>query len=148
MRRTSGRDQIRVITEAQASLPEQLRSREVRYVAMMGLRIACLVLAVVLFGLRVPFPVIWLPLCLGGMVLLPWVAVLIANDRPPREESRFRHHLQLTRDPLPLTSAVPEPGVAAVDRPGTVARGGPVLDGRVIENPAAGPGDSGDRDED
>ena len=27
---------------------------------------------------------LWLVLCAAGMVFLPWAAVLIANDRPPK----------------------------------------------------------------
>jgi hypothetical protein len=30
---------------------------------------------------------LWLALCAAGMVFLPWAAVLIANDRPPRSKA-------------------------------------------------------------
>ncbi|WP_222853521.1 DUF3099 domain-containing protein [Fodinicola acaciae] len=86
------RDPI-VITEAKESLPDQLRRREIRYVVMMGLRVVCLLAAVIVFALQVPLTPLWVALCLVGMVALPWMAVLIANDRPPKQASRFRNRL-------------------------------------------------------
>jgi hypothetical protein len=68
-----------LITEAQPSYEEQFAARKRKYMIMMGLRIPCLLLA----GM---FHETWW-LALGFVVLsipLPWVAVLIANDRPPR----------------------------------------------------------------
>jgi len=73
-----------LITDAARSQSEQLRSREIRYVTMMGLRAGCLVLGAILLSLRPPLLALWLILCAAGMVLLPWAAVLIANDRPAR----------------------------------------------------------------
>ncbi|MBN6041398.1 DUF3099 domain-containing protein [Amycolatopsis sp. 195334CR] len=69
-----------LITEAQASYEEQLGARKRKYMLMMGLRFPCLILAGVFYHTW------WL--ALGLIVLsipLPWVAVLIANDRPPRK---------------------------------------------------------------
>lgn len=78
-----------LITTAEPSHAEELRRREIRYVIMMGLRALCLVLAAVLVSVRVPMLWLWLALCGAGMVLLPWLAVIIANDRPPKEEHRL-----------------------------------------------------------
>lgn len=78
-----------LITDAEKSQNDQLRSREIRYAAMMGLRVVCLILGAVLAVARVPLWWLWLPLCIAGMVLLPWMAVLIANDRPPRDAHRL-----------------------------------------------------------
>jgi len=80
-----------LITGAERSQAEQLRSRQVRYVLMMSIRGVCLLLAAILVGVKAPLLWIWLPLCLLGMVLIPWLAVILANDRPPREQYRFRH---------------------------------------------------------
>jgi hypothetical protein len=79
-----------VITDAETSRDEQLRARQIRYASMMGLRIVCLILGAVLTVQRVPGWWLWLPLCIAGMVLLPWMAVLIANDRPPRRPQTGR----------------------------------------------------------
>ncbi len=68
-----------LITEAQPSYEEQFAARKRKYMVMMALRIPCLLLAGI-------FHETWW-LALGFVVLsipLPWVAVLIANDRPPR----------------------------------------------------------------
>jgi Flp pilus assembly protein TadB len=80
---------VAVITEASESLPDQLRRRQVRYAVMMGLRVVCLLAGVAVVSLHLPWTPLWLALCLVGMVALPWMAVIIANDRPPREETRF-----------------------------------------------------------
>jgi Flp pilus assembly protein TadB len=80
-----------LITDAEESLDKQRHSREIRYATMMGLRAICLILAAVLAVAQVPLLPLWLGLCLVGMLLLPWMAVLIANDRPAKAEHRWRH---------------------------------------------------------
>ncbi|MGW6447233.1 DUF3099 domain-containing protein [Lentzea sp. NPDC055074] len=73
-------DQPVLITSAAPSHQEQLAARRRRYAIMMSLRIPCIVLAVVFAKIW------WLALALILLsVPLPWVAVLIANDRPPRK---------------------------------------------------------------
>jgi hypothetical protein len=76
-----------LITDAARSQSDQLRSREIRYVTMMGLRVYCLILGAVLISLKPPLLPLWLLLCAAGMVFLPWAAVLIANDRPPKAKA-------------------------------------------------------------
>jgi len=76
-----------LITDAARSQSEQLRSREIRYVTMMGLRVGCLILGAILISVKPPLLALWLILCAAGMVLLPWMAVLIANDRPPKNKA-------------------------------------------------------------
>jgi Flp pilus assembly protein TadB len=95
-----------VITEAAESMPEQLRRREVRYASMMGLRAVCLIVAVVVTAAKVPYAMVWVGLCLVGMILLPWAAVLIANDRAPKKSSQFRSHFA-THQERALPSAQP-----------------------------------------
>jgi hypothetical protein len=93
-----------VITDASRSQGEQLRSREIRYVTMRGLRVACLVAGAILISIRPPLLPVWLVLCAAGMVLLPWMAVLIANDRPARSKAErmtpgpARRRTQLTSE--------------------------------------------------
>ncbi|MBB2942365.1 hypothetical protein FB565_002078 [Actinoplanes lutulentus] len=76
-----------LITDAARSQADQLRSREIRYVTMMMVRALCLILGGVLISLRVPLLPVWLVLCAAAMVFLPWAAVLIANDRPPKSKA-------------------------------------------------------------
>ena len=76
-----------LITDAARSQSDQLRSREIRYVTMMAGRAACLILGAILISVRPPLLPLWLSLCAIGMVFLPWAAVLIANDRPPKPKA-------------------------------------------------------------
>ncbi|AGL20216.1 DUF3099 domain-containing protein [Actinoplanes sp. N902-109] len=73
-----------LITNAARSQDDQLRSRQIRYVSMMGIRSLCLIVGAILVSVRPPLLPLWLILCAVGMVTLPWMAVLIANDRPPK----------------------------------------------------------------
>jgi arginine exporter protein ArgO len=73
-----------LITNAARSQEAQFRSRQIRYVSMMSIRAACLVLGAVLVSVHPPLLWLWLTMCVAGMVLLPWMAVLIANDRPAK----------------------------------------------------------------
>ncbi|GGQ57138.1 DUF3099 domain-containing protein [Couchioplanes azureus] len=76
-----------LITDAARSQEDQLRSRQIRYVTMMGIRAGCLILGAVLISAQPPLLPLWLILCAAGMVFLPWAAVLIANDRPPKSKT-------------------------------------------------------------
>jgi hypothetical protein len=82
-----------LITDAERSQDEQLRKRQIRYVLMMSVRAACLVIGAMLVGAKAPLLWLWLPLCAVGMVLIPWLAVLLANDRPPKDRHRLVYRL-------------------------------------------------------
>lgn len=72
-----------LITSAAPSYQDQLTARRRRYALIMSMRIPCIVLAVL-------FAQVWW-LALGLILLsvpLPWMAVLIANDRPPRKAEK------------------------------------------------------------
>lgn len=76
-----------LITTAAPSPAEQLSRRRRKYVVMMACRIPCLVLA----GLTAH--VWWLALAfLAISIPLPWAAVLIANDVPPRRTDRVHRY--------------------------------------------------------
>lgn len=91
-----------LITEAQPSLDEQLSARRTKYLIMMGVRVVCLVLAAAFY--HTP----WLmAVFVIGAVALPWMAVLIANDRPPKKAMkvhRFGGHPDRGRAITPATS--------------------------------------------
>ncbi|WP_199723435.1 MULTISPECIES: DUF3099 domain-containing protein [unclassified Micromonospora] len=99
-----------LITDASRSQNDQLTSRQRRYVLMMGIRVACIVLGAILVGANAPLLWLWLPLCALGMVLIPWLAVLLANDRPPKEEHRLanRFHHRHTDDTPPMSLTAEE----------------------------------------
>lgn len=71
-RRRASQDQSFSITSVRRGHAEDQRSREVKYLVSMGLRMVCIVLAVV-----VPGPLRWA--FIAGAVVLPYFAVLIAN---------------------------------------------------------------------
>ena len=91
-----------LITEAQPSLDEQLSARRTKYLIMMSVRVVCLVLAATFY--HTP----WLmAIFVVGAVALPWMAVLIANDRPPKKAmkvNRFGGHPDRSRAITPATS--------------------------------------------
>ncbi len=82
-----------VITDAEYSQDKQLMSREIRYVVMMGIRALCLVAAAILVSVHAPYLAIWLPLLLIGMLILPWLAVILANERPAKAKYRLANKL-------------------------------------------------------
>ncbi|WP_157930637.1 DUF3099 domain-containing protein [Glycomyces xiaoerkulensis] len=92
------REQTQLITDAGMSPAEERRIRTVRYVWMMSIRAFLVVLCGVLLMVRAPLLWLWLPATLVGMVALPWLAVLLANDRlPKRGRSLFRPHRRRAR---------------------------------------------------
>jgi len=81
-----------LITNAARSQEAQFRSRQIRYVTMMGMRAACLIIGAILISIRPPLLPVWLVLCAAGMVFLPWAAVLIANDRPAKKAQKINRY--------------------------------------------------------
>src|SRR4051812_21782115 len=76
-----------LITEAAVPYEQQLAARKKKYFIMMACRIPCLILAGVLHSTP------WLALgILAISIPLPWVAVLVANDRPPRKAEEVNRY--------------------------------------------------------
>jgi len=90
-----------LITDAAENPEKELRRREIRYVAMMLTRAACLVGGAVLVSTKPPLWPLWVLLCVVGMVLLPWLAVIIANDRPPKSKAERLQDAQKRQPPPP-----------------------------------------------
>jgi hypothetical protein len=87
-------DHAVLITEAEPSLADQHRARKRKYTILMSLRVVFLILAATFYRLT------WLMLLFAVCaVALPWMAVLIANDRPPRKTEKVN---TLDRDPKHL----------------------------------------------
>ncbi|MFD4368275.1 DUF3099 domain-containing protein [Rhodococcus sp. NPDC058521] len=82
-----------VITEAADSVEAQHRARVRKYMLIMSVRFPALILSAVAYGV---WGNPWISMAIIGVSIpLPWIAVLIANDRPPRskdEPSRYDHH--------------------------------------------------------
>jgi hypothetical protein len=82
-----------LITNAAPSEEDQLSARKRRYALLMGGRLALFLLAAMTYPVSA-----WLAVGLLALSLpLPWMAVLIANDAPPRR----------TEDAHRLTGAAP-----------------------------------------
>jgi hypothetical protein len=93
------------ITDASLPRRDQIRKREVRYVLMMSIRAVCLILATVLVTIHAPLLALWIPVLIFGMVAIPWLAVILANDGPPKDQ--YRLSSKFRRRPAPPTSGMP-----------------------------------------
>jgi hypothetical protein len=67
---------VHQVTDARLSLSDDIRRREIAYVIKMGVRVVCLILAV---AVPAPWPI--KALFIAGAILLPYVAVIGANQR-------------------------------------------------------------------
>ena len=78
-----------LITEAEPSHFDEQAARKKRYVLTMACRMVAVVLAVVIAPVGIWFSAVFI--VLG--TFLPWVAVMMANDRPPKKKldvNRYR----------------------------------------------------------
>jgi hypothetical protein len=112
-----------LITHAAPPYEEEHRQRVRKYLTIMSFRIPALLLAAAAYGI---WENGWLSLLIVAVSIpLPWIAVLIANDRPPRrrEEPR-RFDRDQRRIPLFPTAERPalEPGTATADPAATPPR--------------------------
>jgi hypothetical protein len=104
-----------LITGAAVSPAEEFAARRRRYSLIMSMRIPCLVVAGVLalgFGWTIAAAVL-----VVASVPLPWIAVLIANDGPPRKAEKVA---RLRSDRVLETRSAPalEPGQVIDITPG------------------------------
>ena len=83
------REKAASITDAAMSLDEERRIRTIRYIVMMSIRALLVIVCGILVIVDAPYMVVWLPLGVVGMALLPWLAVLLANDRLAQKPGRF-----------------------------------------------------------
>jgi Protein of unknown function (DUF3099) len=121
----SGASDPVLITDAARSYEEDLATRKRRYALMMGMRLPFMVLAVVFY--ETP----WLAVSLLVLSIpLPWMAVLIANDRLPRK----REEVSRYRSDRTALEARPHP---VIGLPGGTAPSGDgvVVDGMVVDRP-------------
>lgn len=108
-----------LITSAEEARPAEIRRREQRYILTMLVRVVCFVLAVVVFTG-------WLRLVAVGLaVILPWIAVVIANGGPARSDRRQAGF-------APKTTAGDEPRVLAAG--GHRIVDADVLDGDLVDD--------------
>jgi Protein of unknown function (DUF3099) len=87
--RTTQQD-VTLVTDARRPMSEDIAFRERRYLAMMGIRVGCFLLAIILFvehaGWLAGIPVV-------GAILIPYFAVVFANGgREPNSTKGLRHY--------------------------------------------------------
>jgi hypothetical protein len=102
-----------LITRAAQPYEEQHRARVRKYLTIMSFRVPALLGAALAYG-------VWHNGLISLAILvasipLPWIAVLIANDRPPRRAEEPRRYAGGPRIPL-----FPTAERAALDRPSDV----------------------------
>jgi hypothetical protein len=109
-----------LITRAAIPYEEEHRARVRRYLTLMFWRVPALILAAVAYG-------IWHNGLISLAILLvsvplPWMAVLIANDRPPRRAEEPRRYESARR--IPLFPTAERPALERGTRPASQASGG------------------------
>lgn len=109
-----------LITAAAVSYEEQHRARVRKYLTLMAFRIPALILAALAYGMwhngLISLAIV------AASIPLPWMAVLIANDRPPRRNDEPRRFEDVPR----RTPLFPTAERLALERP-------------VHQDPQAGP---------
>ncbi|GGC88324.1 membrane protein [Tersicoccus solisilvae] len=123
--RRSGNPDVHTITDAQQSHTADMNGRMIRYATSMGIRLVCIVLAFVFDG--------WLRwVMIAGAVILPWIAVVIANAGGTVDVSNGNPSTETTPPRPALTR-----GPTADDE---------VLDGEVLDDDDATPDAPRERD--
>jgi len=113
-------------------MSEDIRYREKRYLIMMGIRLVCFVIAVVLFvngaGWLTAIPAV-------GAIAIPYFAVVFANGgREPSGRERFRpYEPKLPQRYEPPAGSRPDGG-----QPGTAGPGGTDIPGSAGAPPRSG----------
>ncbi|WP_377268795.1 DUF3099 domain-containing protein [Peterkaempfera sp. SMS 1(5)a] len=105
------RDEVVRITGARASLTDDVRGRQRRYIISMSIRTLCVILAVVLWNVERPLAVV----ALVGGAILPYIAVVIANagrENAPGLPSSF-----VGEQPRPMIGPPPAPEPGEEPRP-------------------------------
>jgi hypothetical protein len=128
------RQDVALVTDAQRPMSEDIAYRERRYLVMMGIRLVCFVVAILLFvahaGWLAAIPVV-------GAIVIPYIAVVFANGGREPDTSRGL----LPYEPnLPERYSGPSPG------PSRSATSGPATSSGSEGVPSPrpdGPGDYG-----
>jgi Protein of unknown function (DUF3099) len=112
-----------LITAAAPSYEEEHRARVRKYLTLMAFRIPALILAAIAYGAWHNGLISLLIVAVS--VPLPWMAVLIANDRPPRRADEPRRFDRVQRR-TPLFPTAERPALEARPHPaGQPRRPGP-----------------------
>ena len=139
MRSTQRRrqDGPHLVTEAPRPMSEDIAYREKRYLIMMGIRLLCFVIAVVVFvnggGWLTAIPAV-------GAIAIPYFAVVFANGgREPAGRERFRPYEPNVPERYQSAAGTSEPhGGSNGGQPGTAEPGGTDIPGSSGAPPRSG----------
>ena len=118
-------------------MSQDIAYRQKRYLIMMGIRLVCFVIAVVMFvngaGWLVAIPAV-------GAIIIPYFAVVFANGgREPSGRERFRpYEPKLPQRYQPPAGSSEPPGDSNGGRPGTAGPGGTDIPGSAGAPPRSG----------
>ena len=90
-------DRPALITTAPENPDDEFDRRRRRYAIMMAIRAACVLAA----ALTYRFSIIVALLCLAGGAGIPWCAVILANDGPPRRRGTELGRIENAERQLP-----------------------------------------------
>ena len=130
------RDGPHLVTEAPRPMSEDIRYREKRYLIMMGIRLVCFVIAVVVFvnkgGWLTAIPAV-------GAIAIPYFAVVFANGgREPAGRERFRPYVPNVPERYQPPAGSSQPQGGADGNPGTAGQGGTDIPGSAGAPPRSG----------
>ncbi len=82
--------QVHLVTQARKPMSEDISYRQNRYLLMMGIRVICLVIAIIMYAAHLRF-LILIPAV--GAIFIPYIAVVFANGgREPDNVRGFMEH--------------------------------------------------------
>lgn len=90
-------DRPALITTAPESPDAEFERRRKRYAIMMAIRAACVIAAGLVYRVSIVLAVV----CLVGGAIIPWCAVVIANDGPPKKRAKALGRVANTERQLP-----------------------------------------------
>ena len=94
-----------VITDVAPSREQQRRSRTQKYLIMMSIRVVAVVSCGILVIVEAPYLWMWLSVGIFATTVIPWLAVMLANDRPAKKERRMFYRPPPTEKPGPTQLA-------------------------------------------
>lgn len=82
--------QVHLVTQAQRPMSEDIRYRQSRYLIMMGIRVVCFLIAILMYAAHLR----WLILIPAvGAIFIPYIAVIFANGgREPNNVRGFMEY--------------------------------------------------------
>ena len=78
--------EVHLVTDAARGRAQDIDARKRSYLIKMGIRTVCLIVAIVLYAVGVPWP--FLLVLIVASTVLPWMSVVVANAGPLQDPRR------------------------------------------------------------